>query len=519
MVQGFTSNTKRIHFIIRIVAVILFSIPASAQVKKKGPTEADTFKTINNYIAKKKFGKANRLLKKFNKARPKHLNGLWVQAQVNLYAGNYRRSRKLYEAAMLVAPKNDYLKLNYIHSLADMGKTDRAESMLSDMEKMGRKYTDMTLLHARLYYYEGDFNKADGSVKNAAQRDWQKQEVWDLNDMIELARAPRLSLNVDYLSDNQPLTILNSNVKLEKYFSKYFSLTLNCDYYHFLQTTPSDVPWVWVGNKMYFDKIGLHLTYGAGVMQFPAGNKTSWTGKFEADKKISQHVDLDLNAQHVPYFGTKASVDTSLTVTQLSATLNIHKNNWQVQMAYLNSQYPDNNNVYTAYAWFLAPIAVFPAGVLQMGLSASYNNSDNNMYVPVNSLASIIANYYNNEGIAGVYSPYFTPNNEYIGEVLLSLNVKVSKKVSLYINGDIGYGSILNPYLYLNNGPQGSIVLDRNFSMENFVPYDASVTLNYHVSKTWFITGKYAYRSTYFFNSNNATLGIQKSFEHHKKSA
>jgi len=75
-----------------LIAVLFFSIPASAQ--KKATT--DTFKLVNNLIAKKKFGKANRILGKYAAAHPNDMNAHWLRARANLFMNNNKRADKHY---------------------------------------------------------------------------------------------------------------------------------------------------------------------------------------------------------------------------------------------------------------------------------------------------------------------------------------------------------------------------------------------------------------------------------------
>ncbi|MCW3124110.1 MAG: hypothetical protein JWQ38_3602 [Flavipsychrobacter sp.] len=490
---------------------------AGAQVKKDKKPVTDTFKIANNFIAKKKFRKANKVLKKYHAAHPKDLNSLWLQAQAHLYAGNNKKSNELYQAALKLAPQNDYLKLSYIHSLADMGKTVQAENVLYAMENAGADYSDIALLHARLYYYEGNNKKANVYMKKALQYDNKNGEANDLDDMIQAAKAPHVSLSSSYLSDNQPLTILTSSIKADLPFNKSLNIFVEGTDYHFLQNTTSDAPWVRIGNRMFFPKAGMHLTYGGGIMKFPVKNEVSWTGELSLNQKISQQFDVDLSLDHGPYFGTKSSVDTNISAYRFAAMLNWHKNNWLAQAAFLNSLYPDNNNVYGAYAYLLAPVVVFQQGKLQLGLSSSYSNSNSNRYQSVQTLGDILSTFTPNMTIGGVYDPYFTPGDLYINSALLLFSVNASKEVSININGDVGTGSILNPYLYLDKTPSGAIYIAKGYSTEHFTPYSASFALSYHIDKTWNLSGKYTYRSTYFFNSNYASISLDKSFQHRKK--
>lgn len=509
--------------IFKAVAVLLFSMSFSnlsvAQANKSKQDAPDAFKTAKDYIAKKQFRKANRVLKTYHAAHPKDMNVLWLQAQVQLYRNNNKQSNDLYQSAIKLEPNNDYLKLSYIHSLADMGKTGQAENMLYVMENGGSDYSDIALLHARLYYYQGNNKKAAAHVKKALQYDGNSTEANELNDQINIAKAPKISLTTSYLSDNQPLSVLMSGIRLEKSFHRALTLYVDGSDYHFMQNKVSDAPWIKAGNKMYFPKAGLRVNVGAGVMKFPIKDEVSWTGELSLNEKISQQFDVDLGVDRVPYFGTKSSVDTNISAMRFSAMLNWHKSNWLAQAAFINSTYRDNNNVYSAYAYFLAPIVVFPTGKLQMGLSSSYSSADENRYQPTRTVGEVLANYTPNPRIGGDYIPYFTPYDQYINAVLLSFGVNASKEVSININGDVGYGSTYNPYFFLDKNAAGSVFIAKGYSTEHFTPHSASFALNYKISKSWNLSGKYTYRSTYFFNSNYVTVGLDKSFLPHKTDA
>jgi Tfp pilus assembly protein PilF len=501
------------------VSVILFLLitgqcfPAFGQVKSNKKPQTDTFKIVNNLIAKKKFRKADNTLKKYRSAHPKDINAIWLQAQTKLYLNNNNQSDYLYQSAIKLQPDNDYLKLDYIHSSADMGRTEQAENLLSILENTGKDYSEMALLHARIHYYNGDYKQAAAYMKKAQLADNKNAAANALNDEIELAKATKVSLNSSYLTDNQPLTALISTVKAEKYFGKALNLYVEADDYHFLQDKTTDAPWIKAGDRIFFPKAGLRVNVNGGVIRYPVKNITGLTGELSLNEKLSQQFDVDLGVDHVPYFGTRASVDTNISVTRFSGMLNWHLRNWVAQAAYLNSQYPGDNNVYAVYGWVLAPVATFPAGKFQLGYSISYNNSTINNFRPSTSLGEAISG----KNISGVYDPYFTPKNLVTNSALLALSVNLSPKVSLNINGDVGYASVSNPYFFLNKNKSGATVIDSGFATEYFVPYSATLALNYQIDKTWSVAARYIYRSTYFFNSNYVGLGIQKSFLHRQK--
>jgi len=516
--RKFTISPKFLYAkFILFIAIVLSHSHLSAQVKAGKAPPVDTFKKANQLISKKKFRKAHNLLNAYHKNHPKDMNAVWQQAQTKFWLGNFKRSDTLYKTAVKLKPDNDYLRLNYISSLADMGKMAQATTMLSGMEFSGRDYPYMDMLHAKLYYYQGDYKQAAAYMRKALQSDNKTEEIYNLDDEIAYARSPRVSLSTAYLSDNQPITAIISTLKAEDYFNRFLDLYLVCDEYHFMQNTVSDAPWVRIGDKLFFPQAGLRINVGGGVFQFPVKNETGFSGNLSLNEKLSQHFDIDLGVDHVPYFDSKTSIDSNITATRFSAMLNWHLRNWAAQAAFINSTYPDNNNVYSAYGWVLAPIAQFRHGVLQIGYSSSYSNSNQNTYTAVNSLSEILATYTTGSSIAGIYNPYFTPNNQYINSVLAALSLNFSKKMSLNINADVGYGTINNPYLYLNKDNSGNYAVIKGYSNVSFYPGDATVALNYHIDKTWLLSAKYIYHNTYFFTSNYVSLGIEKSFQRAKK--
>jgi len=498
-----------------LLLFILACVPSFAQQKSGKAVAVDTFKLANQHITKKKFRRAAKLYNAYHQYHPKDLNSLWKLAQTKFWLNNFRQSDTLYRSALKLNPENDYLRLNYIHSLLDMGRTAQAASMLTDMELAGKDYSDMAFLRAKLYFYEGDYDQAAAYMRKSLSAENNNSEAHELDEEIALARSPLVSLSSGYLSDNQPVTSLVTTLKAENYFNKYADLYIICDEYHFMQDVVSDAPWVRVGDKLFFPKAGLHVNVGAGVFRYPVKNGAGVSGYLSLNEKISPHFDIDVSADHTPYFDTKTSIDTDIHVTKVAAMLNWHLRNWSAQAAVLNSTYPDNNNVYGAYGWVLAPIISFPHGQLLAGYSISYSNSNHSSYTAVDSLPEIIANYATNPNIAGVYNPYFTPNELFTNSGLIALNLTPSKKISINLSGDVGYGSINAPYLFLNKNDSGKLFVDRGFAIQKFIPIDAKVAINYHIDNTWLLSAKYNYTTTYFFTSNYISLGIQKSFQHH----
>ena len=201
------------------MVICLWCLSAHAQ-----KSETDTFKIAKKYMANKKYKKAYRYLNHYHQHHPNDLNAIWLEAQTKLYSNNFRQSDSLYRGALKLHPDNDYLRLDYIHSLLDMGKNETAGSILNSMDKDGKDYSDMSFLYAQLYYWEGNYVQASAYMKKALEQD-SKNKAWnDLNDELQLARSPKISLNTSYITDNQPLSAVISSLRFENYFGRLLNV-------------------------------------------------------------------------------------------------------------------------------------------------------------------------------------------------------------------------------------------------------------------------------------------------------
>ena len=497
-----------------VLLLILFTLPFSSsygQVKKK----LDTLKMANQLIAERKFAKVNVILSKYRKSHPKDFNAIFLLAQTELWSNNFRKSNALYKEALKMQPDNGEVKSSYIQFLLDLGKFDTAAAMLAKMDEQGNSEPTTSIMMTRLYYWQGNYPKALEYVNKALQEDSKNNSAKALEDEIELAKAPRISLNTGYVSDNQPYKALTSSLRYDQSFHRLLSLYINVDDYRFMQGKTFDAQRVTIGDNLSFPKIGLQLGVNGGMVKYAYQNMTDWTAGITATQKITHQVNLEIAAERGPYFDTKTSVDTNITAIKLSSKLNWNKRYWKAQVAYLANVYADDNYVNSAYAWIIAPIEVSDNAQFHLGYSLSYSNAYDSRYSATES-ASQILSHYPDLTITGLYQPYFTPRNLWVNSVIAVLHAKLSKKMDLGINADVGYATISNPYLFLSNST-GDVTIKRDYTTAFFKPFNATVTLGYHLNRSWMLTGRYMYKSNYFYSSNFVGISVEKSFLKKKK--
>ena len=493
------------------VCLSLFCVSSFGQANKK----TDTLKLAQKLVSEKKFTQVNHLLSAYRKTHAKDFEATFLQAQTELWANNFRKSGALYNSAMRLQPDNQSLKISYIEFLLDLGKFDSAGHMLTTLEEDGEQSADVSLLMAKLYYWQGKYPQAKAYISKRLQQDGKNSEANALNEEIMLASAPRVSLSTGYAEDNQPYKALTSTLKFEHSFHRLLSLYVQADDYRFMQSKASDAQKVTIGDRLFFPKAGLNINAGGGMVKYAYKGLTDWTANLSINKKLTQQFNLELAGERGPYFDTKTSIDTNINAVKLSAKLNWSKRYWKAQLAYLNSTYVDDNYVNTAYAWILAPVEITGNAQFHLGYSVSYSNAYDSRYSSTASVSEILS-HYPDLTISGLYQPYFTPRNLWVNSVIATLHAKLSKKVDLHINTDLGYATISNPYLYLTNS-NGEVTIKREFTTAFFKPFNATVSFGYHITNTWLLTARYMYKSNYFYTSNYGGIGIEKSFVRNKK--
>lgn len=478
---------------------------------------ADTVGMANELIAGKKIYQANKLLKGYVSRHLKDFNAVALNAQTNTWLTNYHQADSLYRLAMKLQPGNNQVKTDYILMLLYMGKFKKAGAMIADLEKSGNTSATVSLLHARLLYWTGEPHKALTYVNSVLEAEPENADANQLFEEIREARALRVGIYGSYLLDNQPYETYYGNIKIEQYRNKYIDLYAIGSQYNFVQPRVTEAQWATLNNKMYFPAAKLKVNYGGGYMKFPTTGKTDWTASIGLVEQFAPHLNLELNGERSPYLDTRRSIDSSLSVYRFSGKLNFQKREWSGQLAYMNNTFKDNNSINTTYGWLLAPLWITPISKLHIGYSLSYSNANKSSYRPTQSLSQILNEYTPTYKITGVYDPYFTPAEMLTNSLLFSFGLDITRSVSFSLNGDVGTGTASNPYSSLKRDSAGPVYVGTAFTKEQFTPYDITTGFNIHPKGMWQVSGKYTYRSTFFFNSNYVSVGIEKGFAGAKK--
>ncbi|MDB5282219.1 MAG: hypothetical protein JWO06_1294 [Bacteroidota bacterium] len=509
-----TKTNHLIRYLLFVVICLLFAHSATAQ------SHTDTLKLAQQYRDQHKLIKAAKLFSAYHKHHPEDINALWLYAQTEYWRDHYRRSKKLYEQAVAMRPDNDYLQLDYGKAMLDLGDWKSADSAAQKVEHKGKGYSEEKILRARLSYNSADYAEARTYIDEAIKKENGSIKAWNVYDQIEIAKSPWLKLSTTASADNQPLYQVSPAAEAGIYLHKLATIQLGFYSPVFIVNGKvSSAQWLVVGDKAALPKVGLEIGLNVGVVKYPFNNKTGWSGSFYFDKIFVRHLNFELIAEHKPYFYTISSLESVVSVNHFSFAGGWNdKNTWNGKAAFDFNYYNDKNYTYAAYGWLYAPPIKFSVIELRFGYSYSYSNSKENHYSPEQSLTQIIANYSSTTQIAGVYNPYFTPQQQYIHSGLVALAIYPVKKLEINLNASVGfYAYAQNPYLYLDKNETGATVIARGFERTTYLPFEVGASLEWQLSRKVVLTAQYAYRSTYFFNSHNAAVGLKISFWNDRK--
>lgn len=473
------------------------------------------------YRDKGKIRSAYKVIKMYYSHHPGDFNTIWLFAQSAYNTHHFKKSKSLYEKAIKLSPHNLYVQLDYAKKLVNIGEYEKAKKLLVKYLEYDPSNSQAITSLARISYWQGNYNKALSELNKIQPSEIQSKEVTSFIREIQIAKSPWISLKEGYLTDDQPLQTITSQLEGGIYLHPLSSL-------HFLLQVPvfisddktSQAYRFQVGNKFVFGKAKMNIDADLGVVKFPVKNSIDWNGNLEIDKIFIRHLEVYLQAGQIPYFYTLSSIDT--TVIDNHGSLKLGWNDlqsWNGEASFDIHQYPvDKNALFGFSAWVFAPPVKFSVIELRLGYAFNYSTTQKNHFVPEKSLADIEANWNSTTEITGIYNPYFTPKDQVVHSILAGINVFPGKVVQIALNANLGiYATAQIPYLFLENNAQSTTVINNDYINERFWPVQFTTVVSVAASKTVRFRVEYIYNKTYYFNSHYAGMGLTINFWNGKK--
>ncbi|MDP4281840.1 MAG: hypothetical protein Q8867_06775 [Bacteroidota bacterium] len=500
----------------KIFLGFVYSLLICLPVRSSSQTSSDTLDMVRKFRDQNKIKEAYTLLKIYQIRNSKDFNTLWLSGQISYFRKHFKESGKFYEEAIRLAPDNLYLQLDYAKMLVNTGKFNPAEKLLKKYLQYDPANSQAIGAMARISYWQKDYRKALCELQMLPASTMKDPAILSLEKDIRTARSPWLSYNEGFLSDDQPLMVLTSQLEAGIYLHHLSSLHLFMQVPVFI-TDNKTASWIQAGNFAFFPEENVQMDVNAGVVLFPGNKHADWTGKFEATRTFIRNLFITVCGERNPYFSTLSSIDSSIIENNISITTGWNNPETpQGQVSFRIHHYPwDNNLLYSTSTWILSPSFKFSFADFKAGYGYSYNTTRKDHFEPEKSLSQILDNYNSSGKIKGIYNPYFTPDEQSIHSLLINLKLSPGKIFQLEVNGNFGiYSTARVPYFYLDFDNNRKLTIVKAFIRDNYFPVQIRTATSVRLSDFVRIQAEYLYMKTYYFSSHYAGIGINVNFNH-----
>lgn len=476
----------------------------------------DALDTARYYINNKQLNKAESILKKYHNNYPNEVNGVRLYAQVAYWLNDLPTAYNLFETylANTTNPYQPELVLDYSRMLFEQYQLPKAKKLLLKYTKNDTTNVEANNMMGTILYWQGN---ADGAMayfnkvlKQYPTNDWAKRYAAEIDEAI----APYLQFQSGYTDDTQPLSVTDFGLEFGFGESLRNKMKLGVDVQAFnLDGSHKNAYDFYAGDTYSFPRTKTTVAVNAGIYKTIAKDTTRFTSSITLSQQLVKHVSLALEAGRLPYTYTIKGTQAATMENRYQASLAYdNPKGFSGKVGYIYDLFNDDNNIQTAYLWALSPAVKASIFSFKVGYAYNYSNAMHSRYASTETIAEIISKYAITTYINGVYSPYFTPNNQQVHSVLATVSVNLSKKLSIGVNSSTGVNATgKNPYLYLIKSGSTD-TLGTSFSQTNFTPVKINGNIDYSISKQLGLQLIYTYFKTFFYTSNAINLSLKYSF-------
>lgn len=496
----------KISRLLTVGSLFLFLLSTGiATAQKRAGTEA--LQHVRKYIAEKNYLKAENQLQAHYRKNRNDLETNWLYGQVAHWNGHDKLSSVLFEQALKIAPDNLSLKLDYARVMYESGRLSRALALINDIKARGNTPVEALLLEANILFWYGKVGEAKSVIETIKQWYPQTTLINQLEKNIAELCATNIKSNFDYQSDNQPMSLFAEHISMEKYRSPLLNPRVEISNYNF--STKNYMLEFNMRNRFLLSRYGLSAAVSAGLYQH-FRDKMNWTCSIDLQYKADKNNRFGMGINRKPYLGTLKSTEYGLIQNNISAEFETEALPFFTAHLGCNRQFfDDRNTVNSAGGWLISKAQHFKKFHVQYGYGFGYSNSERNVFEPTLPVAELIKGYTDGMTIAGIFNPYFTPQQQQVHSALLMLRYNPFQKLEIEVKSNYGfYASCNNPYFFLQKNSTGEIRIGKDFSRVRFNPYDIQASCKYHFSKRLDAILKYQYQETFFFSRNLTNLSL-----------
>lgn len=487
---------------------------------------------IRSLIEREEYFKAKERLAKYHAEHSKDAQINWLYGYVLHLNKKYKLSDEKYQQAMILASKNNSIKLDYARVLYERGKFKKAVSLLESLRNLDQaSKAEGLIMLAKISYWQGNIDKCKRLIRNFRNEFPGSDKLDDLSVEMSNATATYIEASYEIQSDNQPLDYSGIKAKAGMYKSRFFSPKIEVENYSYTPTAGALI--FKVSNQFYFPSIGLTATANAGTFSNDGGSATLFG--LTVNKKLPYKTSVSLGYNINPVLGTIASTTETVSAATISLGADyenkVFLTNFEFNKQNFTSENSEDNSIKNYVFWIISQPIKISKVAFQIGYSYGYSDSEKILYEGVPG-----SQVYQTEQVTStdgegntvttterakdesgndivlsfdaIYNPYFTPKELESHSLLFVVNYDMFD--FLEIGGKTNYGieaQAYSPYL-------ATVASEPVFGdfKTIFYPSESMLFAKYKVNSSFSVKATYLYQETFFYSRNNISVGAKYRF-------
>ncbi|HVL68140.1 MAG TPA: tetratricopeptide repeat protein [Vicinamibacterales bacterium] len=403
------------------------------------------------------FAQALVLLERRLAEQPDDGDAARLQAQTLYWLKQTARAREAYALALARHPDDTQVRVEYAAMLAEIGELRQARSTLEQVLELSPGHPEAT-----------------------------RQLL-----ALRTRTAPWLQLSTVFWHDDQPLDQLAVAISAGWFVTPPFSVTLRSRPTRF-ESIGARTFWRHEVDASYTAPGGrLEATGWAGLLRRGAdAPAVSGIGGGSVAVRMDHGLVARARVERAPYLHTVASLDVPVMTRTATALVQWdHARGWLAEAALQRQAFPDTNAVTSRHVWVLAPLVRTNQALLRAGYAFGLADAEQDRFTP-----------------AGVYSPYYTPDDVVTHAAAASLTVGRGAGPLFTAGGSYGFRASENATSFSAVGTQRLRVISRR----EFTPWTLRASFELPLSEAVRLSGSGETGRTAFFQW--ATAGVHLTY-------
>jgi len=421
-------------------------------------------------------------------------------------------ARAVYEVGVRANPGDLPLALSYGRMLIETGGGARARTLLAPFQDSAAGIAPSSTLLGTLSYWDGDLTTAARLFRKALRANPEDRDAARQLEEIRVLTSSWLRLGADGRFDDQPLHRIAGDAQVGRFLTELASLSARVRpmYFQLGDSLTRTVTQAEGELSLYSPATHLEVSLAGGGLSRSYDTSSDWTARGMLGLRMPHHIVVRARAERAPYLYSLASLTKAVLTRTFSFSADWNDPaGWMGRALVQRELYPDANAVSTIYAWVLAPLVHQPGADIQLGVSASAQDADENRF----ALARPVQAYPPGDSrfsTAGIYEPYYTPSGLSYQSVIGAVALRPVPDVTL--RGGGGYAiraSDSSPSFVVSPATANQpATVQRSFQSRTFSLWNARASIEAALTGHVSFTAGGEYDRTTFYSATTAEAAI-----------